>query len=155
MSDVSISFLFDTTLAEAQLAEMQGKIDAQQADWAQKRREMLTELRNIAMGINLVVQTIRMAVRVTGQVLSPLYNALLSLVSSVTSVIIATATAMAAGSLGLLTGAALALAGIAFELQLITTVKIIAAQEETQAAFASINARLAQMHQQVIAQGSL
>lgn len=140
--DIEIRATFNDSDVTTKLAQNQSAIDAQAADWRSKRNQILLEMHAINQGIGLMIQSIRMAVRVTGQALSPIQNALLSMISSTTSIIIATATALAAGSLGLLTGAALVLAAAAYGFQLAQTARIIEQSEEMKVAFAAIDARL-------------
>jgi len=140
--ETTINLLLDDTDVQAKLAKNQEAIDAQAADWRSKRNQILLEMHAINQGIGLMIQSIRLAVKATGQALDPVANALLSLISSTSSIIIATATALAAGSLGVLTGAALALAAFAYGFSLAQTAKVIAESESLKAAFAGINARL-------------
>lgn len=104
---------FDTSAGEAKLAVQQAAIDRQQAEWKLARLQMISEMRDLNQGIQLMIQTIRTVVRATGQTLDPIQAGLLSIISAVSSMMVATATAMALGSLGILTGAALALGAFA------------------------------------------
>jgi hypothetical protein len=143
--DVIIPLTIDDSDMNAKVAAQQSAIDTQAEDWRRKRNEILLQMHSINLGIGLMVQTVRMAVRATGQTLDPIQSALLSMVSSTSSLIIATATAMAAGSLGLLAGAALALAAFAWGFQLAQTAKIQADMEKFKGDFAAANARLARI----------
>ena len=146
--DITAQVLFDDSDTQEKLSKNQAMIDAQTADWRSKRNQILLEMHAIQQGIGLIIQSIRLTVRISGQVLSPVQNALLSMISSTTSIIIATATAMTASSLGLLAGAALALAAGAWVFSMGQSARVIAQAEETRAAFAAINARLAEMETQ-------
>ncbi len=143
--EVTVRIIMDDSDAEAKVAKQQQAIDTQAAEWTAARRQILLEMHAINLSISLMVQTVRMAVRFTGQTLTPIQNALLSMVSSTSSLIIATATAMAAGSLGLLVGAALALAAFAYGFQLAQTAIIYAGMEKVKADFAASDARLANL----------
>lgn len=143
--DLTAQVLFDDSDMQEKLVKNQAAIDAQAAEWRAKRQQILMEMHSINLGIGLIIQSIRMTVRVTGQTMDPVANALLSMVSSTTSIIIATATAMAASSLGILTGAALFLSAYAWAFSLAQSIKILEQSEELKASFADINARLAEM----------
>ena len=143
--DITAQVIFDDSDMVAKTAKNQAAIDTQAAEWRTKRQQILLEMHSINLGIGLMVQTVRMAVRATGQTLDPIQSALLSMVSSTSSLIIATATAMAAGSLGLLAGAALALAAFAWGFQLAQTAKIQADMEKFKGDFAEANMRLARV----------
>lgn len=143
--DITAQVLFDDSDMVEKTAKNQAAIDRQTAEWRAKRQQILLEMHAINLGITTMIGTIRLAVQVTGQALTPVQNALLGMISSTTSIIIATATAMAAGSLGLLTGAALVLAAGAFGFSLAQTAIVIKNSEEMRAAFAAIDARLDQI----------
>jgi len=147
--DITAQVLFDDSDMTGKLAKNQAAIDAQAADWRSKRSQILLEMHSINLGIGLMVQTVRMAVKATGQTVTPIQNALLSMVTSTSSLIIATATAMAASSLGLLTGAALALVAFAYGFSLAQTAKIYADMEKFKSEFAASDARLARMAENV------
>lgn len=142
---VQITITADTTQAEIEMQALQAKIDAQQREWQQRRREILAQMRDIGIGIQIMIQTIREVVRATGQTLSPIQSAMLALISSTTSLIIATATALVTGTVGLLAGAALALAAFAWSFQLTTTAILIARSDEAKAALAAIQSQLSKI----------
>ena len=143
--DITAQVLFDDSDMVAKTAKNQAAIDRQAADWTAKRQQILLEMHSLNLGINLMVQTLRLVVRATGQTLDPIQGALLSMVSSTSSLIIATATAMAASSLGILAGASVVLASFAWSFQLVQTAKIWADMEKFKGDFQAINLRLARM----------
>ena len=143
--DLVAQVLWDDSDIVSKMAKNQAGIDKQNADWRRQRQQTLLEMHSLNLGISLMIQTVRMAVRATGQTLDPLMNAMLSMVSSTSSLIIATATAMAASSLGLLAGAAIALAAFAVGFQLAQTAKIAVDMQALIDDFAAANARLARM----------
>lgn len=143
--EVEVRIIMDDSDPVAKLAKNQGGIDRQEAEWSAARQKILLEMHSMNLAIGLIVQTVRQVVRATGQTLDPIQSALLSMVTSTSSLIIATATAMAAGSLGILAGAALALAAFAYGFQIAQTVKIQADMEKFKGDFAEANARLMRM----------
>lgn len=140
--DITAQVIFDDSDMVAKTAKNQAAIDRQGEEWRAKRQQILLEMHSMNLAIGLIVQTVRQVVRATGQTLDPIQSALLSMVSSTSSLIIATATAMAAGSLGILAGAALALAAFAYGFQIAQTIKIQADMEKFKGDFAEANARL-------------
>ena len=146
--DVTIRILMDDSGAEgppAKIDKNQAGIDEQQARWAATRQQILLEMHSLNLGIGMLVQSLRMVARVTGETLNPMENALLTMLSSTASLMVATATAMAAGSLGLLAGAALVLMAAAYGLQVGQTIELTMKYQALRKDFAGINARLAQL----------
>ena len=128
MSDgtVSIGVYVNDSQALAQLQSYRKAVDAQVKEWRAQRQVMIHELSQIQQGIGLLVRAIRMTAEATGTALDPLQNALLGLVSSTTSLIISTAIALTAGSLGILTGVALGMAAFAYGMEIAHTAKLLA-----------------------------
>ena len=130
---------------DSEVDETQKKIDKQQQEWAITRRETLQQLNSIALGINLTIQAVRITARASGKALDPIFSSLLTLVGSTTSLILATASIMAASSLGVLTGVALTLAGAAYGYQVGQTIQLMADREKMQTTLDNIEATLSGM----------
>lgn len=141
--DVSVHVTMDDSDIQAKLAKNQGAIDAQAADWRSKRNQILLEMSSINMGISMMVQSIRMVARITGQTLDPIQGALLGMVTSTASLMVAMATALA--TTGIMAGAALILAAAAWSMQVGQTIKIYEDFEKLKGDFADIDRRLAEM----------
>ena len=139
---VTIALNIDSTDADTELSTLQERIDAQVDDWRIKRQMIINQLQEINRGISLVMQSVRMAVRVTGGALDPIQSALLALIGSTTSIIITTAVALAMSSFGLLIGVSLALAAFAYGMNLSQTAKVIADFIAVQERFASVEAQI-------------
>lgn len=142
-SSVSVFVDVDLKEGEAKVLTLQQKIDQQQRDWEERRREILQQLNDIGRGINLTIQAVRTTARLTGATLSPMYNALLSLVSSTTSLVLSTATILAASSLGVLAGVSIAISTAALTFSAIQTAKLIADSEEFKGILEGIEQQLA------------
>ena len=145
MSNLTATIDVDLTPAEAKVAALQQKIDQQQQEWATRRREILSQMSDIGSGINLAIQAVRQTARMTGKTLNPIFNALLSLVASTTSLVIGTATLLASSSLGVLTGVAIAISTAAFTWNAIQTAKLIADSEEFKAIMEGVEQQIANM----------
>ena len=143
MSEVTIAIIADTNEAFQQIDDLQGKIDATVADWKAQRSIIISQMQEISRGIQYVIRGIRLAVQATGQTLSPMQNALLSLIGSTASMIISTAIAIEAASFGVLTGVALGLAAFAYGMQVGQTARIIAEFADLKDSVASVDNRLA------------
>ncbi len=143
--EVAILLTLDDSQAEAEVADLQGKIDRQQQEWAQFRRQTIREMNEIARGMAITVSSIRLVARVAGITIDPIMNALMTLVSSAVSLMIATATAMAASSFGILTGAALILSAAAFGLQAAKTAELIATSEMLKEMLSGVETRLSNL----------
>lgn len=143
--NVTITLTADDSQAQAKVSELQQKIDQQQQEWALIRRETIQQMNEINRGINMTIQAVRLTARYTGQALDPVFNSLLTLVSSTVSLVIATATMIAASSLGILAGVALTLAAAAYAYQLGQTARLIADSEEIKEKFARVDAQLADL----------
>jgi len=115
---INISILFDMTQADAQLRDMQNKIDAQEQAWRQKRLELIREIQHVSHAINMLYQGLHIVVTVAGDALNPFFAALASVISSTVSLMLTTAAAITAGSMGTLAyiGAALSAAAIGISL---------------------------------------
>lgn len=137
-----VIFDVDTATGEAKVATLQDKIDLQQQEWTLIRRETLAQMSEIGRGINLTIQAIRFTARLSGQALNPIFNALLSVVASTTSLVLATAAIIATSSLGVLSGVAITLSAAALSYQVGQTARLIADNEELQASLRSIEAKL-------------
>jgi hypothetical protein len=138
-------FIMDDSDVQEKLAKNQSAIDRQMEYWRIARLEILREMAEVNRGISLMIQSIRLTVQATGQTLNPTQQALLGMVSSTSSLIISTATALTVGSLGLLSGAALALAAFAYSFNLIQSAAIIADFEGYKLDFAALTDRLTQL----------
>lgn len=103
----------------------QAAVDAQVEDWKVKRAEIMRDISEVAQGISLVSRSLRLVAQATGQALDPMQNALLGLLGSTTSLILGTAAAITAGSLGILTGVGLALSAFALGMQTTQTARIL------------------------------
>lgn len=142
-SNASVFVDVNLTEGEAKVTSLQERIDQQQRDWEEKRREILQQMNAIGRGINLTIQAVRTTARLTGQALSPMYNALLSLVGSTTSLVLSTATILAASSLGVLAGVSIAISTAAITFSAIQSAKLIADSEDFKNIIAGIEQQLA------------
>jgi hypothetical protein len=120
-----LRIMADTTEAESAIDRVRVKVDEVVAGWRQSRAEILQGLRDVSQVINYTLQTFRLAVRAVGGSLDPMQSAILGMISATVSMMLATATAMAAASLGILGGFALALASAAFGISIATSAKVI------------------------------
>lgn len=123
---VTIDVVVDSTQAAAEWKALQGKVDGQVREWRAQRQVIIHELSQVQQGIGLLVRAIRMTAEATGTALDPMQNALLGLVSSTTSLIVSTAIALTAGSLGILAGVAIGMAAFAYGMEIAHTVKLLA-----------------------------
>ena len=172
MSNVTIGIDIDDTQANEKLVTLQTKIDAQVQQWSEERKLITTELMttNIEIdntvrdwkirrqeiymqlsefnrAVGLTIQTVRLAAQVTGQTIKPYQNAALNMISSTTSMMLATSAAMSLT--GFLAAAAVALAAFAFGFNMVQSAHIIATSEELQNDFANIVAQFKALEKEV------
>ena len=155
MSNVLLGIDVDLSVANFKVDTLQAKIDQQVADWRQRRSEIISQMQEVSMGIGLLIRGIRMAADATQTVLDPMQNALLSLVSSTTSIIVSTEVVLASASLGILTGVALGLAAFAYGMQTANTIKIMANYESLNTILTNVNNRLRRIEETNILGGYL
>jgi len=140
--EVLINIAIDSTEAEMDMSILQGKIDQQVREWRMQRQVIVSQLHDLSRGIGLLIRGIRLVAEATGQTLDPMQNALLGLVSSTTSLIISTAIALTVGSLGLLTGVALAMSAFAYGMEIAHTIKLLADFAALRATIDGVKTRL-------------
>ena len=127
VSDPLLVFLgIDDTEFMSSIDKIKAKVDEVVADWSAKRAVILAQINTISQGIGLAIRAVRMGIQAVGGTLDPMQNAILAMISSTTSIMIATASALAIGSLGLLTGVALALAAFAYGFSMAQQAKALA-----------------------------
>ena len=146
---VTIAIDVDSTEAEVELSTLQERIDTQVEDWRFKRQMIINQLQEINRGIGLAIQAVRMAVKATGQTLDPMQSAALALIGSTASIIVTTSIALAMGSLGILTGVALALAAFAYGFQIAETAHTIAEFMALREKFEGMDTSLAKMQRNI------
>ena len=142
-----VEVIAHVTVDDSQVATTQEAIDAVVKDWRQQRQQMVSEMHEIGTGINLLIRGIRTVAEATGTVLDPMQNALLGLVSSTTSLLISTAVALTAGSLGILVGIGLGLSAFAYGMQVASTIKIGADFAALRASLEGVQTRLSNIEQ--------
>jgi len=168
VSNVTINVGVDDSSAQATLAQLQTKIDAQQVAWAErrseaniavdalkakidaqqreweiKRQQILAEMRDVSMGINQLFTSIRLVVSIAGEAIDPIYSALMSIISGTVSLMLATATAITAGSFGILGWIGLALAAAAIGLQVGQTAKLLIERQMVENRLSTVEGKLA------------
>ncbi len=126
VSEGFVNVIGKLTIDDTEAVKTQSAVDAQVADWKQKRAVIMRQLSEVAQGITVVTRSLRLVAQATGRALDPMHSALLGLLGTTTSLILATATAITTGSLGILTGVGLALGAFALGMQTTQTVKISA-----------------------------
>lgn len=137
---VTFGMNIDDSQAEAELADLQSKIDRTVEDWRRKRSEIYIQLSELNRSVGLIIQTVRMAAESTGQTIKPYQNAMLNMISSTTSIMLATSAAM--GATTILAGAALALAAYAYGFNMAQSAYIIVTSEELKRDIDNIAAQL-------------
>jgi hypothetical protein len=141
--DVTIRLGVDTTQADAEIATLQSKIDRQATEWQLKRQQIINEMQNISSGISDIFMAVRLAAQVTGQALDPIFNALMATVSATVSLMIATATALAAGSVGILGWISIALTAAAVGYNVAQFGRLLAEKQVLDARLMSVESRVA------------
>lgn len=142
VSDITIGLDIDDTIVLAKIDAIQDKIDAAFQEMELKRRIVLRQIQELNQGLFYVIRAVRMGVEATGQTLDPMQSAVLAMISNTTSIIISTATALAIGSLGVLTGVALGLAAFAYGFSLSKSAKAIADFQQSKEHINAMAARL-------------
>lgn len=138
---VTISIGVDTTEGNVAVDALQAKIDRQQGEWKQARIQIMNEIREVSRGINMLFQSIRLAVAITGQSIDPVFSALMSIISGTVSLMLATAAALATSVI--LAGVGVALGAAALGLQLGQTAKLIIERKMVSDRLRNIEARIA------------
>lgn len=134
MSDaVNISILFDTTDPEAKLAALQAAIDRQQEEWRQAHRAILADMRTIASGINMLFSYIRLGARFLGEALDPIFTSLMMVLSSVVSLMVATAALEIGSGIPPIQAAGIALLALTVGYNIVQTAKLIDARFKAEA----------------------
>jgi hypothetical protein len=170
-SNITIGVDVDDTQANQKLITLQTKVDEQVQQWNQqfkltqteitttntaidttvqqwriKRLEIQAQLSALNQSIGLLIRAVRLGAEATGQTIKPYQNAILNMIQSTTSIMLATSAAMQAS--GVLALAGLVLAGFAYGFSMVQTANIMATSEELQRDFDDIIARLRELENQ-------
>ena len=98
----------DNSQALAIMAETDAKMDEQTGEWIEKRREIVKGLAQVNLAINLTIQSYRFVSKLLGNIVGPIESALLGIIQSAVSTIIAMAAAFSATGFGAVAGAIMA-----------------------------------------------
>lgn len=162
---VTIGIDIDDTQANQKLVSLQTKVDRQVQQWQKQERlittelvttnaaiddtfekmrirrlEILSQLSALNQSMGLMIQAVRMGAEATGQTIKPYQSAVLNMIQSTTSIMLATATAM--NTTGILAGAGIALAAFAYGFSMVQSANIIATSEDIQKDIDAIVERL-------------
>jgi len=140
ITDVTITVGVDATQAEAEMAAIQTQADAVVKDWAEKRRTILSQVREAFTTIQSLISSFRMAMSLFGDQIHPFYDALFSIVASTVSLLLSVAAAFASSVI--LSPYAVVIAGIAIGLNILTTAKLIIDKATIMASFEDMKTQL-------------
>jgi len=152
MADVTITIGVDDSEANASIEAVKAKADAVVKDWAEKRRELLSQIRDAFGYVQSLISSFRSVMSLFDTQIHPFYDALLSIVTSTVSMMLAIATALAAGVVT--SPFAAVVAGIAIGLNILTTAKLIADKAAIMASFADMKAQFSMADQRAPIGGS-
>ena len=153
MSDrVTIDLIVDTTSAEASIDRVMGLADRAVKDWREKRNNIIRGIRQTMGYINSLISSYRTAMSLIGAQIDPFYDALLSIVSSTVSMLLAISAAFIASGVGSAWGSVIA--GIAIGLNIVSYVKLVAAKAEIMTNLAGIRERISYIDQRTPIGGS-
>lgn len=113
-------------------------INAQEADWKAKRAVIMSQMRDVQMSINIMIRSVRMAFNLVGVAMDPVESALLSMISSTASTMLAVSIGMSAT--GILAGAAMYLAAAAYGMQIGQTAALIQKFDYIEGKFQQVSA---------------
>lgn len=147
MSRFVIGVDIDASQANSEIDALQAKVDTTVQKWREQRRDIYMQLSELNRGLGLMIQTVRMAARATGQTIPDYANAAFAMIQSTTSILLATSVAYKAT--GVLAGAGLALAAFAYGFNTVQSALIIARSEQLQEDFANIVSELGRLQREV------
>lgn len=140
MTDVTITVGVDATQAQAELEQLEAQTDAVVRDWAEKRRTILSQVREAFYSVQSLISSFRMALSLFGDQIHPFYDALFSIVASTVSLLLSVAAAFTSSVI--LSPYAVVIAGIAIGLNILTWGKLVADKAAIMASFADMKAQL-------------
>ena len=124
MSEGSVTFAItaDSTAAFASIAVLQEAIDQQARDWKIQRNTLMRQIREGFTLISSLMSSFRQAMSLIGAQVDPFFSALIGLVLSTTSMLISSATVLAATGVGGV--AAAILFGVAISFNILSLAKL-------------------------------
>lgn len=131
--DFKIEGRLDFSQPKQQVADLQISMSRVVSTWTRIRRTIKREIYNISSVVLSTVSIVRAVAMATGQVLSPIQSALLTSISATMSTIIGIHAALAAGTLGVTAGASIMLATYALAITLAIQAQVIMGMEEADA----------------------
>jgi len=140
MADVTITVGVDATQAEAEMEAVKAKADAVVKDWAEKRRTILSQVREAFYSVQSLIGSFRQAMSLFGDQIHPFYDALFGIVASTVSLLLSVAAAFASSVV--LSPYAVVIAGIAIGLNILTTAKLVIDKAEIMASFMDMKQQL-------------
>lgn len=140
ITDVTITVGVDATQAEAEMAAIQTQADAVVKDWAEKRRTILSQVREAFTAVQSLISSVRSAMSLFGEQLSPFYDALFGIVASTVSLLLSVAAAFYSSVV--LSPYAVVISGIAIGLNILTTAKLVIDKITIMASITEIQTKL-------------
>jgi hypothetical protein len=138
--ELRIQVTVDDAQTKSQMAALDAQMDEQGKKWNEQRSKVQHELTQISMGVSQVIQAISLANQLMGNIIGPMERSLMGMINSAVSMLVSVALAFSSTGIGAVVGAALAI--VAFEIQVGTTVKMLAEMDAIRDRQASTEAEI-------------
>ena len=140
MSDIGISLIVNTVQAQLAIQDIQAQGEAATQEWARKRQQILSGIRQTMTMVSSLMSSFRMAMSLIGQQIDPFFSTLIGMVISTVSMLLSVGVGLVGTGIGAAAGAVVI--GIAVGINILTTAKLIADQLEIKADFSAVRAAL-------------
>lgn len=130
--EVTIGLNLDTTNFFAEIDTLQQTTDAVVAEWKMKRREILSQMSELNMGISLMIRSLNLVLDVTGKAIHPVFRSLMTTVGSFFSLMNSMAIAYYMSGLPWMIAIGVVLQAVSFDVQMIQNAKLARDYAEVQ-----------------------